>query len=82
MDDGIRPEKIESDYYLLGEDAFDNINELLELDVDEDSLEGYRATSCKAGIERFTNGKSNSLAAYKAASAASSKWEDPEFGAD
>lgn len=64
----------------MGEDMFDQSNELLE--VDESAQVSYKATSCKSGIERFTNGTSNAMQSYTGAMAATTSWVDPEFGAD
>ena len=38
--------------------------------------------SCTYGIERFTNGTSNSWQAFKNSQNGTKKWEDPEFTAD
>lgn len=55
-------------------------NELLE--VDESAQVGFKATSCKSGIMRFTNGSSNSMKMYETAKSGSDPFNDPEFPAD
>ena len=64
----------------MGDDMFDDSNELLE--VDEDAQVGFKPTSCKSGIQRFTNGTSNAMKMYETVMKGSALFNDPEFTPD
>lgn len=73
-------EALESQYYQHGENSLVLLESGVHLQEDESS--SFRPTTCSSGIQRFTNGTSNSIEAYRAALNGTKLWEDPEFGGD
>ena len=71
---------LEADFMELGLDALRVVEE--EAYVDESAGLSFTPKGCRAGIQRFERGKSNSEQTWTSASGKGKKWEDPEFGAD
>jgi hypothetical protein len=71
---------VEAQYYKHGEKSLLLIESEANMQVKES--ESFTPTTCESGIQRFTNGTSNSIEAYEATQTGNALWEDPEFGAD
>lgn len=55
--------EVEDLYYRHGEDAITFLE--TEADIKVDLGAGYRPSTCNSGIQRFTNGTSNSIQAFE-----------------
>lgn len=71
---------VELDFHKYGQDAIKVVYPKVMADAHVTA--SFKPTSCDSGIKRFESGPSNSQATWKAAKSSSTKWEDPEFGAD
>ena len=71
---------IEANYYQHGEKSLLLIES--EAAATMKVSESFTPTTCSSGIQRFTNGTSNSIEAYDDSQKGTALWMDPEFGAD
>lgn len=71
---------VEAQYYQHGEKSLLLIESSVGSTIK--ASESFTPTTCSSGIQRFTNGTSNSIEAYEGSQEGTLLWEDPEFGAD